>query len=172
MGHRKQSSPKRGSMAYSPRKRATNKHGHIRSWSVFEGEPRILGFSGFKAGMTHIIMREDTPNSPYLGQERVKPVTILEAPPMAVVGLRGYRNTANGKEIAFELHTSQVPKTVEKYFPAKEDSDFESKKSEAEKILSKVFELRVILASQPALASVSQKKPITQKPFSSISYNQ
>ena len=160
MGHRKQSSPKRGSMAYSPRKRSTNLHGHIRSWPTYEDEPRILGFSGFKAGMTHVIMREDTPNSPYLGQERVKPVTIIEAPPMGIVGMRGYRLTPKGKEIAFELWSPAVPKTLEKYFPAKEDSGFEDKKKAAEEVLSEVKELRVIFATQPALASVSQKKPI------------
>ncbi|HDI53041.1 MAG TPA: 50S ribosomal protein L3, partial [Candidatus Bathyarchaeota archaeon] len=43
--------PRRGSMAYSPRKRAKSIAGRIRFWPEVEEGPRLLGFAGYKAGM-------------------------------------------------------------------------------------------------------------------------
>ena len=160
MGHRKQSAPKRGSMAYSPRKRIANVHGHVRSWPKYNGSPRILGFAGFKAGMTHVIMREDRPNNPYIGQERARPITVIEAPSMVVTSVRGYKETARGRKIAGELWVKEVPKTFARYWKQNKDYDFESKKAAFLGKLPEMSELRVVLAAQPMLASISQKKPI------------
>ncbi|MHA1713565.1 MAG: 50S ribosomal protein L3 [Candidatus Ranarchaeia archaeon] len=160
MGHRKQSAPKRGSLAYSPRRRISNIYGRIRAWPVHDGPPTVLGFAGFKVGMTHVVMREDRPHNPYLGQERVRPVTIIEAPPMVVVGARGYEKTATGRRVCCELWAKEVPKTLERYWIKKKDYDYEGKKKAFMSELSRVDELRVVLAAQPVLASVPQKKPI------------
>ena len=50
----------------------------------------------FKAGMTHIVRDVDRPGSKVNKKEVVEPVTILEAPPMVVVGIVGYRETPVG----------------------------------------------------------------------------
>src|SRR5437763_1505621 len=50
MGHRKYSAPRRGSLAYLPRGRASHWAPRIRFWPDYEGPPRLLGFAGFKAG--------------------------------------------------------------------------------------------------------------------------
>ena len=60
--------PRRGSLAYSPRKRAKSEVPRIRAWPE-QDEPRILGFAGYKAGMTHVILVDDSPNSPTEGLE-------------------------------------------------------------------------------------------------------
>ena len=82
------SKPRRGSMGYSPRKRAVRQFPRISSWPEQESsEIRIQGFSGWKAGMTHILMmRDNNPNSTSAGQEIRKAVTVVEAPPMKVLG--------------------------------------------------------------------------------------
>merc|ERR1719498_750120 len=50
----------------------------------------------FKAGMTHIVRDVDRPGSKLHKKEVVEPVTILEAPPMVVVGFVGYVETPRG----------------------------------------------------------------------------
>merc|ERR1711908_237390 len=54
---------------------------------------------GYKAGMTHIMREMDKPGSKQHKKEVVEAVTILETPPMIVVGLVGYVETVQG------LHT-------------------------------------------------------------------
>ncbi|MCK4416527.1 MAG: 50S ribosomal protein L3, partial [Thermoplasmatales archaeon] len=45
--------PKRGSHGFSPRKRAKAETPHIKSWAEDGKKPKIQGFFGYKAGMTH-----------------------------------------------------------------------------------------------------------------------
>ena len=98
------SKPRRGSMGYSPRKRAVRQFPRISSWPEQESsEIRIQGFSGWKAGMTHIMMRDNNPNSTSAGQEIRKAVTVVEAPPMKVLAVRGYTNTPYGMQTAGEV---------------------------------------------------------------------
>jgi len=51
---------------------------------------------GYKAGMTHILREVNKPGSKLHKRETVEPVTILETPPMVVVGLVGYVQTPRG----------------------------------------------------------------------------
>jgi large subunit ribosomal protein L3e len=51
---------------------------------------------GYKAGMTHIVREVDKPGSKTNKKEVVEAVTILEAPPMRVVGVCGYIDTPRG----------------------------------------------------------------------------
>jgi large subunit ribosomal protein L3e len=51
---------------------------------------------GFKAGMTHIVRELDRAGSKMHKKEVCEPVTILETPPMIVVGLVGYIDTPRG----------------------------------------------------------------------------
>jgi len=51
---------------------------------------------GFKAGMTHILRDVDKPGSKLHKKEVVEAVTIVEAPPMYVVGVVGYIDTPQG----------------------------------------------------------------------------
>ena len=99
MGHRKKSAPKRGSLAYLPRGRAKSPVGRIRHWPKVEEGPTLLGFMGYKAGMTQIAMIEDTPGSFNLGKETAHPATILDVPPIIVFAIRAYTRDQYG------LHT-------------------------------------------------------------------
>lgn len=51
---------------------------------------------GYKAGMTHIVRDADRPGSKIHKKEVVEPVTVLECPPMFVVGMVGYVETPRG----------------------------------------------------------------------------
>ncbi|MAZ62387.1 MAG: 50S ribosomal protein L3 [Euryarchaeota archaeon] len=96
--------PRRGSMGFSPRKRAIRPYGRITSWPESdETEIRVQGFAGWKAGMTHVLMRDTNPNSTSAGQEVRKAATVVEVPPMKVLAIRGYHMTPYGMQTAGEV---------------------------------------------------------------------
>jgi large subunit ribosomal protein L3e len=51
---------------------------------------------GYKAGMTHVVREPERPGSKVHRKEIVEPVTIIETPPMIVVGIVGYIETPTG----------------------------------------------------------------------------
>lgn len=79
--------PRRGSMAHRPRKRARSQNARV-CWQP-SNDKRVLGIAGYKAGMTHIAMVDQT-ESPTKGQEIVTAATVVEIPPMVVYGVRCY----------------------------------------------------------------------------------
>src|SRR4030065_2218364 len=97
MGHRKKHAPKHGSLAYLPRKRAKAPVARIRYWPKLDAAtPRLLGFTGYKAGMTYIFTIEDRKRSPHFGKEVMRAVTVLETPPILISGIRTYTHTPYG----------------------------------------------------------------------------
>ena len=56
----------------------------------------LTTFLGYKAGMTHIVQEVDRPASKVHKKEVVEAVTIVENPPMVVVGIVGYVETPRG----------------------------------------------------------------------------
>jgi len=95
MGHTKRKAPRRGSLQFRPHSRAKRMYPNIRNWPA---RPQVapLGFSGYKAGMTHVIVIDNRPKSPTKGEELRIPVTILEVPPIKVAGFRLYGRTTYG----------------------------------------------------------------------------
>jgi large subunit ribosomal protein L3e len=51
---------------------------------------------GFKAGMTHVVREAEKPGSAINKKEVVEAVTIVECPPLKVIGLTGYIETPEG----------------------------------------------------------------------------
>ena len=110
--------PRRGSMGYSPRKRALRQFPRITSWPDSESsEVRVQGFAGWKAGMTHLLIRDQNPKSTSSGQEVRKAVTVVETPPMNVLAVRGYRMTPYGKQTAGEVWSDASENVPSSLFP-------------------------------------------------------
>ncbi|RZC72298.1 hypothetical protein C5167_035501 [Papaver somniferum] len=57
---------------------------------------RLTAFLGYKAGMTHIVREVEKPGSKLHKKETCEAVTIIETPPMVVVGVVGYIRTPRG----------------------------------------------------------------------------
>lgn len=74
-------------MAFRPRKRAASQNPRVY-WNSVE-QKRILGFAGYKVGMTHISF-VDNSQSPTKGQEVTGAATVIEVPPIYVYGYRLY----------------------------------------------------------------------------------
>lgn len=161
MAHRKKSAPRHGSLAYIPRKRAAHIKGRVRSWLDTEDEINFLGFAGFKAGMTHITYIEDQENSPYFGKELMKPVTIIEVPPILLIGVRVYKQDDYGKYVAGEVFSTATNENLlRKINPPNLDKyDIEKSKQNVLEIIDEKSEIRGIFQSQPHKASLPRKKP-------------
>eukprot|EP01133_Synstelium_polycarpum_P008925 gene8925-10457_t len=98
MSHRKFEAPRHGSLGFLPRKRAARNQGRIKSFPRDDRTKpvHLTAFMGYKAGMTHIVRDLEKPGSKMHRKEIVEAVTILECPPMYIVGLVGYIETAQG----------------------------------------------------------------------------
>jgi len=159
MGHRKKSAPKRGSLAFLPRGRAKRTVGRIRCWPKVDEGPTMLGFMAYKAGMTQIIMVEDKPGSLHLGKDAAHPVTVLDAPPVLVFGVRAYVRTPYGLQTFTEAWMKKPPKDLDRALVLPEESNPEEKLKKIEDKLDEIAEFRVLVATQPRLAAVPKKKP-------------
>nr|WP_303716960.1 50S ribosomal protein L3 [Methanoculleus marisnigri] len=100
--------PRRGSLAYSPRKRAKSPVPRYGSWPEYTGAPAVQGFAGYKVGMTHVIMVDDHKSSPTEGKDVMVPVTVVEVPPMRVAGVRAYGEDTYGKHPLTEAWTTEL----------------------------------------------------------------
>ncbi|BBD71894.1 50S ribosomal protein L3 [Sulfodiicoccus acidiphilus] len=124
----------------------------------------LLGFVGYKAGMTHVFMIDDRPNSPNLGKEIFVPVTVIETPPLIPLAVRGYTIDGRGELQALTEYWIKPPKELDikrKIFSfnysetrARESLDELSSKLERMKVL------RVVAATQPRLVpGLGKKRP-------------
>jgi large subunit ribosomal protein L3 len=94
--------PRRGSLAFTPRKRARSEICRIKRERIVKGK-NIQGFAGYKVGMTHITLTDDVSHSQTEGMEIAVPVTVIETPPMRVDGFRLYKATHYGKQTVTEV---------------------------------------------------------------------
>ena len=160
MGHRKTHAPRHGSLAYLPRKRARHILGRIRFWPEIEADaPRLLGFTGYKAGMTHVFKIEDRKRSPSFGKEVMSPATILETPPILVCAVRVFTKDLYGLRTFSEAWMKNPPDDLEKIFTLPEDFKTEENLKKIEDSLAKVAKIRVVTVTQPKQTSLSKKKP-------------
>jgi large subunit ribosomal protein L3 len=159
MGHRKKSAPRHGSLAYLPRGRAKRTFGRIRYWPKVEEGPTLLGFMGYKAGMTHIMMVEDKPGALNLGKEASHPATILDVPPIIVFAIRAYTRDQYGLHTFTEAWMKSPPKDFDRALVLPEEFNTEENLKKIEENLDKIAEFRLLAATQPRLAAVPKKKP-------------
>jgi large subunit ribosomal protein L3 len=161
MASRKKHAPRHGSLAYLPRKRAAQIKGRIRNWPDIDGDIGFLGFAGFKAGMTHITYIEDQEDSPYYGKELMKAVTIIEVPPLLLVGVKVYKKDEYGKYIIGELYSPNQNENLSRKInpPNPENYDFEEEKDRLMEKIDESCEIRGVFQTQPYRVSLPRKKP-------------
>ena len=152
-------SPKRGSRSYSPRKRARDINGRVSFWPSLNSEPGLVGFAGYKAGMTHLFYVEDRRRVPEYGKEVKAPATVIDTPPMLVVAVRAYEKTHDGLQALSEAWMANQPIDLYRKINFTTDSRPDAKLAELEENLDRIAEVRVLAMTQPREASVSKKTP-------------
>jgi large subunit ribosomal protein L3e len=85
-------------LGFLPKKRTKHHAGRIKSFPRDDAKeaPHLTAFRGYKAGMTHVVRGVDRPGALMHKKEVVDAVSIIETPPMVVVGVVGYVETPQG----------------------------------------------------------------------------
>ena len=98
MSHRKFEAHRHGNLGFTPKRRTRHHHGRIRSFPKDDAKKacHFTAFAGFKAGMTHIMREVEKVGSKLHKKEVIEAVTVIETPPLTVVGLVGYIDTPRG----------------------------------------------------------------------------
>ena len=148
--------PHRGSRGFFPRKRTSRIYPNLTAYPQFD-KPKVLGFAGYKAGMLHVIAQDNDKNSLTFGQEIQVPVTILECPPIHVLGIRAYIETVSGLKTLTEVWAKDFTKNLARKVKIGKVS--ESKLGEIEKNVEKISKVRLIVATKPEISGVGKKKP-------------
>lgn len=151
----KRTRPRHGSMGYSPRKRASSQVPKFNSWPQVTDGPKIQGFAGYKAGMTHAFVSDYRKSSTTSGQEVQIPVTVIEVPPMKVAGVRFYKDSPNGRKTFGEIWATKLDESLRKRFPIPKKGSKDAWKNIK---LEDVDEVRLITYTQPAMVSGVPKK--------------
>mgnify|MGYP001063667118 FL=1 len=148
--------PRRGSLSYSPRKRAKSEVPRIRSWPE-EDKARMAGFAGYKAGMTHVMMIDDRPHSLTEGMEISVPVTVLEVPPINVVAVRAYENYNGGLRPAGEAWAENLAPELKRAMTVPKKSRGTAP-GDMEALGEDLADVRVLVHTNPSLVSGIPKK--------------
>jgi len=177
MSHRKFSAPRHGSLGFLPKKRSRRHRGKVKAFPKDDKSKPVhpTAFIGYKAGMTHVVREVDRPGSKVHKKEVVEAVTILETPPMIVVGLVGYIDTPKGlrtfKTVWAEHLSDECKRRFYKNWYCSKKKAFtkaslkwqdDSGKKEIEKDLSKIKRycsvVRILAHTQMKLMNRRQKK--------------
>jgi large subunit ribosomal protein L3 len=155
----KRSHPRQGSMGFYPRKRARSVVPHVKSWADdASGTPKLQGFAGYKAGMTHALVVDYRPASVTAGQEIRMPVTVIETPPMAIVAVRLYESTPYGLKTLTEVWADQVDERLSGRLPTGKQEDAAAKWQLAS--AANLADVRVLAHTRPAeVTGVDSKTP-------------
>jgi large subunit ribosomal protein L3e len=129
---------------------------------------------GYKAGMTHILRDVVKPGSKLHKKEAVEAVTVIETPPMVVIGLVGYIETPRGLRsltTVWAQHLSDEvrrrfyknwykskKKAFQKYSARAYAENSDDVKTELDRIVKHCQVVRVLAHTQTKLLNLRQKK--------------
>jgi len=158
MGHIKRKRPKRGAKQVWPRKRAKREYPTVSTWSA-HSDLKPLAFAGYKAGMTHIHVVDNRPKSPMKGEEIRLPVTIIECPDLLVAGFRLYSigSVASPRSALLDVLSPSLDSSLARKIKLPKKAN--SKVAEAEKLLEKAGDVRLLVYTQPGKTLIGKKKP-------------
>jgi len=166
-------------LAFSPRKRAARLRGKVRSFPKDNQalKPHLTAFLAYKAGMTHVVREMDKIGSKLHKKEVVETVTVLEAPPMVVVGVVGYINTPRGLRALTTVWANHLSDEFRRTFykrwfaskkkafakhVAKAASDAKYSAKELERIKKYASVVRVIAHTQASKVGLQKKAHVSE----------
>jgi len=161
MGARKKHAPKRGSLAFTPRKRAKSLVPTIKYWPKMDSPGVIpLGFAGYKAGMTSVFYIDNYPNSPTYGKEVFSAATVIETPPLYVLGVVAYKMDIykNALLTAGTVVADEIPDFVRRKIQRLRGGNKDVLEA-LERNLEEIRILRLLVSMQPHKAGIHKKKP-------------
>lgn len=161
--------PRRGSLAYHPRKRAKSPVARVRSYPEIAEGIKMGGFPCYKAGTTHVEMVDDRPHSITSKQTVATVATVLEAPPLIVFGIRANGEDYGGSRTLTDVFSTKLSKELSKVFPLPKKKS--SNPDSIQKMIESISDIKLLVHTQPSLvSSLPTKKPqIMELPVSGSS---
>jgi large subunit ribosomal protein L3 len=136
-----------------PRKRSKRKYVRVQGPARIK-EAKLQGFAGYKAGMSHIIITDARKTSPTKGEDISFPVTIVECPPIKIIGARFYKQGYNALQPSTDIIAKADKDLAKKIDPAKKQT------KKIEDVKPEDFdELRAVVQTQPRMTTIGQKIP-------------
>merc|ERR1719183_1725986 len=119
MSHRKFEHPRCGHLGYLPKRRTKHHKGKCRTFpNDDKTKPvHLTAFMGYKAGMTHVVRgMEKREGRKTIKKDVVEAVTVVECPPMKVIGMVGYIETPRGLRALSTVWAQKLPDGVMRRF--------------------------------------------------------
>ncbi len=165
--------PRMGSLEYWPRKRSKRAFARVRTWAASKSA-KLLGFAGYKVGMTHLLINDNSKTSITKGMSISCPATIIECPPIKTASIRFYKNSQNGAKIVSEIFAESFDKNLGRTVvlpkkkvlgqsPVLERSSASRKETPTpleRKAAPDYFDyIRLLVYTSPASTGIGKKKP-------------
>lgn len=142
--------PRNASMQFWPRVRAKKETPRVRN-HITADKAVVLGFAGYKAGMTQVSYIDGRKTSPTKGETLVTAATIIECPPLYVVGIRYFKNTDEGVDVVNQITAPKLPKEIKARLGYVGSND-------VVKSNEKPFDfIRLLVGTQPAQTGIGKK---------------
>merc|ERR1712166_917206 len=119
MSHRKFEAPRNGSLGFIPKRRTKHHRGRVRHFPRDDASKpvHLTAFMGFKAGMTHCVKYfERRDGKKVLKKDIVHAASVIECPPMKVIGMVGYIETPRGLRTLQTVMAQQMDQQVMRRF--------------------------------------------------------
>jgi large subunit ribosomal protein L3 len=164
MGHRKHSTPRRGSLAFAPRARHQVLVPRVRNWTSRGVEkPSLGGFPLFKVGMVQVVTLDDREKTPNFGKPMFNPATVLSAPTVSVYGFRAY-GKKNGIDFALaDVFSNNLPKEILERLSFDKDQKNEDSLKKVESILGQITSFAAVVGVNPSEAGLPNRNPQIQE---------
>ncbi|HLC35987.1 MAG TPA: 50S ribosomal protein L3 [archaeon] len=168
--------PRSGSISFYPRVRARKETPSFATFAdSLEKDAKPLNFLGYKAGMIHLLAKNEAKKSASFGQKIVVPATVIECPPITVYGVRAYKKTVDGMKSLTDVLTEKHSKFLERKinnFMTPSDKKKESRPEAAEEEVRKpktfddlnnlkaeIAQIKLLVHTNPSKTGIGKKKP-------------
>ena len=142
--------PRRGTLQFWPRCRARRPYARIKAWPKTK-EVKLLGFAGYKAGMTHVMIEDNNSNSLSKGEIVSYPVTVIECPPLKAYSIRFYEKTTHGLKLVSEIFAKNIDKNLSRKTKSSKKDNKEPESFD---------EIRFVVYTQPSIIGLKKKPEI------------
>ena len=109
--------------------------------------------------MSRVIYKEDRPKSHVANTNRITAVTVIETPPVVLIGVRTYKITPYGLKILAEAKTHSEHKHFKRFYSVSKENNYEEQIKKVEETINEAVQVRAIVHTQPDLTGIKVNKP-------------
>lgn len=150
--------PRKGSLQFWHRARAKKETPLVKNWPKSKNV-NLLGFVGYKAGMTHVMLKDNRAGSTTKGDSISWPVTVVECPAVKIFSIRFYSKDNYGEQLVSEVFNPKLDKELARVISLPKNYNYEEKLKKAEERLGIVTDITINVYTQPRKSGLGKKTP-------------